>query len=101
MNELKYVCVIPPGFNEIGARAIIFNGLINHIDMVRFLIEKRGFTVMSAGFIDISNGIKCYGESESISSYLNKKVNSDNPLSNIIVSQTLTKQHPLFGFTKH
>lgn len=100
MNELKYVIVIPKGFNEFGARAIIFNGLMNHIDMVRFLIEKRDFTVHSAGFLDLSEGVRCYGDSESISKYLQKEVKSDPVFDNIIVSQTLLKRHPLSGFIK-
>lgn len=91
MNELKYIVMIPKGFNELGARAIIFNGLFTHSLVAKPFIEI-GWKVNSAGFLDITDGVKCYGRSESLD------IGSAGIFDNIIVSQTLLKQHPLTGF---
>jgi len=85
--------MIPKGFNKFGARAIIFNGLFTHSLVAKPFIEQ-GWIVNSAGFLDISDGVKCYGKSESL------KVDSEPVFDNIIVSQTLLKKHPLVGFIK-
>lgn len=93
MNEIKYVIVTPPGFNKImGARAIVFNGLITHADMVppEFKIESAGFCYLS--FSTGSLKIICHGESESL------KVASDSVLDPIIIYRTLTGKHPVMGF---
>lgn len=86
MNELKYNIWVPPGMNEIlGARAIIFNGAINHSDMV----PSHG-KVLRAGFvrIDISNNeILCFGASTSL------QLTSSDLLDKIIISRTLSQQH--------
>jgi hypothetical protein len=94
MNELKYIIVTPDGFNTImGARAIIFNGLFNHCDMV-----PPRVTVESAGFMKLGkNGhsiVTCYGRSESLD--LDSNPNFDS----IIVTRTLIQQHPLMGYIK-
>lgn len=91
MNELKYIVMIPKGFNKLGARAIIFNGLFTHSIVAEGFI-KQGWKVNSAGFLSIKDGIKCSGKSESL------KVESEPIFDNIIVSQTLLQKHPLGGF---
>lgn len=85
--------MIPPGFNKVGARAIIFNGLFTHSTVAKPFIEQK-WKVNSAGFLDLSNGVKCYGKSDSL------EIKSDPIFDNIIVSQTLLKKHPLIGFTE-
>lgn len=91
MNELKYIIMIPPGFNNIGARAIIFNGLFTHSTVAKPFIEE-GWKVNSAGFLDLKHGVTCSGRSESLN------VESEQFFDQIIVSQTLLKRHPLVGF---
>ncbi|MES2864062.1 MAG: hypothetical protein V4666_08085 [Bacteroidota bacterium] len=85
--------MIPKGFNKIGARAIIFNGLFTHSTVAKPFIQE-GWTVNSAGFLSIKDGVKCTGRSESLN------IGSEKVFDNIIVSQTLLQQHPLHGFTK-
>jgi hypothetical protein len=92
MNELKYIVMIPPGFNTIGARAIIFNGLFTHSVVAKGFIEE-GWTVNSAGFLDLKHGVTCFGRSESLN------VESEPFFDQLIVSQTMLKKHPLIGFT--
>lgn len=65
MRDLKYIIVAlisHPNFKT----AIIFNGMINHCDMI-----PKGYKAVSAGFCTISNGlhwlfIQTYGKSESL-----------------------------------
>ena len=88
MNELKYIIVTPKGFSKImGARAIIFNGVFAHKDMV-----PPHCTVESAGFCTIEkNGhsiATCYGKSDSLN------VASDPLFDSIIITRTLSKAHP-------
>ncbi len=100
MNELKYIIVIPPGFNEqLGARAIIFNGLIVHKEMI-----PKGFKCFSAGFLTftfnldlnkgLDGGVYCYGKSESIG------IKSCPAFDAMIIKRTLTRTHPAIGFIK-
>ena len=94
MNDLKYVIVIPIGMNELGARAIIFNGMINHRD-----VTGLNYIPFSAGFcsFDSSSGvsiiIKTWGRSESLG--LESKEGDD-----IIIQRTLTNTHPIIGCYK-
>jgi len=88
MNELKYVIVIPKGFSKMGARAIIFNGIITHSSVVKELPE--GWIINSAGFMyfetrDISS-LVCHGSSESLN------VKSEELFDRIIIRQTLERQ---------
>lgn len=95
MNELKYIIVVPPGFNELmGARAIIFNGMVTHSTMV-----PPEFKVVSGGFmvLGIKKGTsvllaKCHGRSESLD------IDSNPAFDEMIIRRTLTRQHPLMGF---
>lgn len=93
MNELKYIVMIPKGFNKFGARGIIFNGLFTHSTVAKPFIEE-GWVVNSAGFLSIKDGIKCTGRSDSLN------IDSEEFFDNIIISQTLLQQHPLQGFSK-
>lgn len=66
MNEIKYVIVIPRGMNKNGARAILFNGMINHKDMVQTILATKEFVLHSAGFCTVFPEIKAWGRSESL-----------------------------------
>ena len=95
MNELKYIIVVPPGFNrEVGARAIIFNGMVTHSTMV-----PPEFEVISAGFMILQVQGKnlrprCYGESTSL------ELKSNPTFDGNIVGRTLSRKHPRMGFMK-
>lgn len=88
MNDLKYVIVIPPGMTLLGARAIIFNGMITHSSVV-----PESFKVHSAGFCVLGTNnknelhAKCYGESSSLG------VKSDPIFDAQTVRKTLTRNH--------
>lgn len=95
MNDLKYIVVIPPGFNEQGARAIIFNGLVVHSQMVP---QQQKMKVVGAGFmrLGIKKGtselqVQCFGESTSLN-ISSRKQDAE------IVRRTLTRRHPMTGF---
>ncbi len=99
MNELKYIIVIPKGFNKEGARAIVFNGWINHCDAVN--TEGGRLEVHSAGFCSLTLNkktkkmqIKCFGESTTLN------VKSNPKFDQIIIARTLTRNHPLMGYLK-
>ena len=91
MNDLKYVIVQPRGLNRISARAIIFNGLLNHSSVVENL-KAEGYTILSAGFLifetDKIDSVKPFGFSESLG------LECDEFFDRIIILQTL-KRMPL------
>lgn len=88
MNELKYVILIPAGMNEMGARAILFNGLMNHKDAVHALLSSRRFRLHSAGFCTIFPNVKAWGRSESLNI---ESAEGDAD----IINRTLRHQHTL------
>lgn len=94
MNELKYVILIPSGFNREGARAIVFNGLMTHAIAVKALIEEQKMTVHSAGFCSMKEGVSCWGESTSLG------VKSEPYFDQTIIARTLLGRHPLVGYVK-
>lgn len=95
MNDLKYLIWVPPGFDEIrGARAIIFNGLINHSDMVPPEGEViRGGFIRNTKTRDIDKMI-CHGKSESLG------VESNKAMDTMIVRATLTGTHTNINYIK-
>lgn len=94
MNDLKYVIVVPKGFASLSGRAIIFNGIINHCDVVKGLPE--GWRTISAGFMkfdhfsDDINTLQVWGKSESLG------IESDPVLDKILIRQTLSGTTPNF-----
>ena len=68
MNEIKYVIIIPRGMNIHGARAIIFNGMLNHADIAEATIKREAGKVHSAGFCNLTKGKvkRIYGTSTSL-----------------------------------
>ena len=61
MNELKYN-IVQSKRNPDWIRAIVFNGLLGHIEM-----QPKEWIVISAGFCDLSIGqVKVYGRSDSL-----------------------------------
>ena len=94
MNDLKYVIIIPPGMELSGARAIIFNGLINHCDVVSQSMLDYGFKVHSAGFFCFEDKdttkVKVWGKSESLG------VECDEIIDRITILLTVNRSHPLF-----
>ncbi len=88
MNDLKYVIVQPRGLTRMSARAIIFNGLLNHASVVEKLKEE-GFTLLSAGFLvfetDKIDSVKPYGFSSSLG------LECDEMFDRIIILQTLKR----------
>lgn len=88
MNELKYVTFIPKGMNLNGARAIIFNGMFNHKDIVIAMLILEQGTVHGAGFMVLTPDIKVWGQSESLRVGI-------QPEDEMIIMNTLTRNHTL------
>lgn len=91
MNELKYVIVIPRGMNVYGARAILFNGMLNHADVVEATLKRGAAEVYSAGFCAIKRGKvnRVWGHSSSLD--IGSKPNDD-----AIIMRTLDGRHTAF-----
>jgi len=94
MNEIKYVILIPKGMNEQGARAMIFNGSMNHKEAVFYLTATGQFKVRSAGFCTVFPEIKAWGESVSLSV---KSLDGDAE----IIERTLKHNHSLTDMFAH
>ena len=87
-NDLKYVIIQPIGMSKRHSRALIFNGMVQHIDAVSSEVRKR-FTIVSAGFFKM-NGvtIKCWGKSISLG------IEGDHEFDEDIIYRTLNRTHP-------
>ena len=99
MRDLKYIIILAAG---IESRALLFNGLFNHSDI--WLGARKsipGCSVISAGFCSISPSISgelkinCWGESESISNLLKRRIKSLGSHDELVISKTINRRHLL------
>ena len=96
MNDLKYIIIQPIGYTREGARAIIFNGLITHVDAC----PKFAGKVLSAGFFTLKLHkkrnlmvVSCWGKSTSM------KVDSNPTFDQKVIAKTLARKHEIDGST--